>query len=60
LTVQENISFFVNGAKSLGLKDTQVFTSKELHEKNGRIRDVVISLYWLGRAARGVPTYAVW
>eukprot|EP01114_Cavostelium_apophysatum_P009684 TRINITY_DN2291_c0_g2_i1.p1 TRINITY_DN2291_c0_g2~~TRINITY_DN2291_c0_g2_i1.p1 ORF type:complete len:663 (-),score=131.60 TRINITY_DN2291_c0_g2_i1:27-2015(-) len=53
----ENITFYLQAAKSLGLKDTQLFTSKELHEKDGRIRDVVISLYWLGRAARGIPTY---
>ena len=31
---------FIQGAKSLGLKDTQTFTSKELHQKGGRIRDV--------------------
>jgi hypothetical protein len=53
----ENIQFFTDAAKRLGLKETQTFTSKELFEKGGRIRDVVITLYWLGRAARGVPSY---
>jgi len=52
----ENISFFTDGSKQLGLKDTQVFTGKELHEK-GKIINVIISLYWLGRAARCISGY---
>eukprot|EP01132_Coremiostelium_polycephalum_P005053 gene5053-6290_t len=53
---RENLSFFIKAAKQLGLRDTQLFESTDLFEAK-RIRNVAISLYWLGRAARGIPTY---
>ncbi|EFA84630.1 LIM-type zinc finger-containing protein [Heterostelium album PN500] len=53
---RENLSFFIKAAKQLGLRDTQLFESSDLYEAK-RIRNVAISLYWLGRAARGISTY---
>eukprot|EP01133_Synstelium_polycarpum_P019418 gene19418-23252_t len=53
---RENLSFFIKAAKTLGLRDTQLFESADLFDAK-RIRNVAISLYWLGRAARCVPTY---
>ncbi|KAF2069117.1 hypothetical protein CYY_009560 [Polysphondylium violaceum] len=53
---RENLSFFIKGGKGLGLRDTQLFDTSDLYESK-RIRNVAISLYWLGRAARGISTY---
>eukprot|EP01113_Clastostelium_recurvatum_P010599 TRINITY_DN1528_c0_g1_i1.p1 TRINITY_DN1528_c0_g1~~TRINITY_DN1528_c0_g1_i1.p1 ORF type:complete len:718 (-),score=112.69 TRINITY_DN1528_c0_g1_i1:220-2301(-) len=53
---RENLAFFISACKKLGLKDTQVFEANDLFEAK-RIRNVAIALYWLGRAARMVPTY---
>lgn len=53
---RENLSLFIKAAKELGLRDTQVFDTNDLFESK-RIRNVAIALYWLGRAARGIPTY---
>ncbi|GAM19908.1 hypothetical protein SAMD00019534_030830, partial [Acytostelium subglobosum LB1] len=53
---RENLSFFIKAAKQLGLRDTQLFDTTDIYESK-RIRNVAISLYWLGRAARAVSTY---
>ncbi|EGC39983.1 hypothetical protein DICPUDRAFT_96403 [Dictyostelium purpureum] len=53
---RENLQFFVKAAKVLGLRDTQLFESNDLYE-NHRVRNVAITLYWLGRAARSINTY---
>ncbi|KYR02890.1 LIM-type zinc finger-containing protein [Tieghemostelium lacteum] len=53
---RENLTFFIKAAKQLGLKDTQLFDTNDVYESK-RIRNTAISLYWLGRAARGISTY---
>lgn len=53
---RENVSLFIKACKELGLRDTQVFDTNDLFEAK-RIRNVAIALYWLGRAARGIPGY---
>ncbi|KAM9943688.1 hypothetical protein ACTFIT_008266 [Dictyostelium discoideum] len=54
---RENIQLFIKSAKhSMGLRDTQLFESQDLFESI-RIRNIAITLYWLGRAARASQTY---
>jgi len=50
---RENIAQFIAACKRLGLKETQCFTTNSLYEGT-RLRDVAITLYWLGRAARAL------
>ncbi|KAK5576786.1 hypothetical protein RB653_007930 [Dictyostelium firmibasis] len=54
---RENLQLFIKAAKnSMGLRDTQLFESQDLFESI-RIRNLSITLYWLGRAARSLQTY---
>jgi hypothetical protein len=68
----ENVTFFLEGCKALGLKGSQLFDVSDLqdvprarearggalrgdHER--RLRNVCITIYWLGRAAKGIADY---
>nr|AVM85884.1 MPP5 [Oscarella lobularis] len=68
----ENVSFFLNACKELGLKGSQLFDVSDLQDvprrkeaKGGSIRgdyertlrNVCITIYWLGRAANRISGY---
>jgi hypothetical protein len=56
MVTRENVALFIYACKALGLKDSQIFDVTDLVESK-RLRNVAICLYWLGRAARAIPTY---
>jgi hypothetical protein len=51
-----NLVDFIKACKQVGLRDAQLFDPNDLFEAQ-RLRNVAICLYWLGRAARCIPTY---
>eukprot|EP00118_Oscarella_pearsei_P000613 m.5379 g.5379 ORF g.5379 m.5379 type:complete len:1656 (+) comp13020_c0_seq1:143-5110(+) len=68
----ENVSFFLNACKEIGLKGSQLFDGSDLQDvprrkeaKDGSIRgdsertlrNVCITIYWLGKAANRISGY---
>ncbi|KAM8974901.1 LIM domain only protein 7 [Pelodytes ibericus] len=64
----DNINVFLRGCEKLGLKDAQLFHPGDLQdlstrvtvkqeETNRRLKNVLITLYWLGRKAQCYPYY---
>ncbi|XP_077958044.1 LIM and calponin homology domains-containing protein 1 isoform X10 [Gasterosteus aculeatus] len=65
---QDNLSVFLCGCEELGLKGSQLFDPGDLQDTSTRptatgsdcsrrIKNVVITIYWLGRAANGCASY---
>ncbi|XP_015272606.1 PREDICTED: LIM domain only protein 7-like [Gekko japonicus] len=64
----DNINVFLKACEKLGLKEAQLFHPGDLQdlsnrvtvkqeETNRRVKNVLITLYWLGRKAHGNPYY---
>ena len=77
----ENLTWFLDACRKLGLKDTQLFTSTDAYganeataigadeqslqqamaqlkkDKDRKLRDICITIYWLGRAVRAMADY---
>ncbi|XP_037315739.2 LIM and calponin homology domains-containing protein 1-like isoform X9 [Pungitius pungitius] len=64
----DNLSVFLCGCEELGLKGSQLFDPGDLQDTSTRptakgsdcsrrIKNVLITIYWLGRAANGCATY---
>uniref|UniRef100_A0AAQ4QN33 LIM and calponin homology domains 1 n=1 Tax=Gasterosteus aculeatus aculeatus TaxID=481459 RepID=A0AAQ4QN33_GASAC len=64
----DNLSVFLCGCEELGLKGSQLFDPGDLQDTSTRptatgsdcsrrIKNVVITIYWLGRAANGCASY---
>uniref|UniRef100_A0A670IJ31 LIM domain 7 n=1 Tax=Podarcis muralis TaxID=64176 RepID=A0A670IJ31_PODMU len=65
---QDNINVFLKACENLGLKEAQLFHPGDLQdlsnrvtvkpeETNRRVKNVLITLYWLGRKAHSNPYY---
>uniref|UniRef100_A0A8D0H774 LIM domain 7 n=1 Tax=Sphenodon punctatus TaxID=8508 RepID=A0A8D0H774_SPHPU len=66
--MEDNINVFLKACENLGLKEAQLFHPGDLQdlsnrvtvkpeETNRRIKNVLITLYWLGRKAQSNPYY---
>ncbi|XP_068450198.1 LIM and calponin homology domains-containing protein 1-like isoform X2 [Clinocottus analis] len=64
----DNLSVFLCGCEELGLKGTQLFDPGDLQDTSTRptakgsdcsrkLKNVLITIYWLGRAANGCASY---
>ncbi|XP_069387358.1 LIM and calponin homology domains-containing protein 1 isoform X22 [Paralichthys olivaceus] len=64
----DNLSVFLRGCEELGLKGSQLFDPGDLQETSTRptakgsdcsrkLKNVLITIYWLGRAANGCTSY---
>ncbi|XP_035417106.1 LIM domain only protein 7 isoform X4 [Cygnus atratus] len=64
----DNINVFLKACENIGLKEAQLFHPGDLQdlsnrvtvkpeETNRRVKNVLITLYWLGRKARSNPHY---
>ncbi|CAH2223843.1 LIM domain 7 L homeolog isoform X10 [Pelobates cultripes] len=64
----DNINVFLRGCEKLGLKEAQLFHPGDLQdlsnrvtvkpeETNRRLKNVLITIYWLGRKAQSFPYY---
>ncbi|XP_063281981.1 LIM domain only protein 7 isoform X6 [Pelobates fuscus] len=64
----DNINVFLRGCEKLGLKEAQLFHPGDLQdlsnrvtvkpeETNRRLKNVLITIYWLGRKAQSLPYY---
>ncbi|NWU38418.1 LMO7 protein, partial [Hylia prasina] len=64
----DNINVFLKACENIGLKEAQLFHAGDLQdlssrvtvkpeETNRRVKNVLITLYWLGRKAQGDPDY---
>ncbi|XP_052010615.1 LIM and calponin homology domains-containing protein 1-like isoform X3 [Xyrauchen texanus] len=63
----DNVSLFRKGCEELGLKGSQLFDPGDLQDtstrtnkgpdSNKKIKNVLITIYWLGRAANSSATY---
>ncbi|KAM4621456.1 LIM and calponin homology domains-containing protein 1-like isoform 2-T2 [Polymixia lowei] len=64
----DNLSVFLRGCEELGLKGSQLFDPGDLHDTSTRpnttvtdcsrkLKNVLITIYWLGRAANGCTSY---
>ncbi|KAI3351441.1 hypothetical protein L3Q82_020297, partial [Scortum barcoo] len=67
-SVQDNLSVFLRGCEELGLKGSQLFDPGDLQDTSTRptakgidcsrkLKNVLITIYWLGRAANGCTAY---
>uniref|UniRef100_A0A8C3LZ62 LIM domain 7 n=1 Tax=Chrysolophus pictus TaxID=9089 RepID=A0A8C3LZ62_CHRPC len=65
---QDNINVFLKACENIGLKEAQLFHPGDLQdlsnrvtvkpeETNRRVKNVLITLYWLGRKAQSDPHY---
>uniref|UniRef100_A0A8C0B3S9 LIM domain 7 n=1 Tax=Buteo japonicus TaxID=224669 RepID=A0A8C0B3S9_9AVES len=65
---QDNINVFLKACENIGLKEAQLFHPGDLQdlsnrvtvkpeETNRRVKNVLITLYWLGRKAQSNPHY---
>ncbi|XP_070327655.1 LIM domain only protein 7 isoform X1 [Odocoileus virginianus] len=65
---QDNINVFLKACEQIGLKEAQLFHPGDLQdlsnrvtvkqeETDRRVKNVLITLYWLGRKARSNPCY---
>uniref|UniRef100_A0A3B4TY79 Calponin-homology (CH) domain-containing protein n=1 Tax=Seriola dumerili TaxID=41447 RepID=A0A3B4TY79_SERDU len=52
----DNLSVFLRGCEELGLKGSQLFDPGDLQDTSTR-PTVLITIYWLGRAANGCTSY---
>ncbi|MCJ8733838.1 hypothetical protein PDJAM_G00228280 [Pangasius djambal] len=65
LAGQDNLALFLKGCEELGLKGSQLFDPGDLQgtrttrgsDCNKRLKNVLITIYWLGRAANSSATY---
>uniref|UniRef100_A0A3B4YVP4 Calponin-homology (CH) domain-containing protein n=1 Tax=Seriola lalandi dorsalis TaxID=1841481 RepID=A0A3B4YVP4_SERLL len=59
----DNLSVFLRGCEELGLKGSQLFDPGDLQDTstrptaNRKLKNVLITIYWLGRAANGCTSY---
>uniref|UniRef100_A0A8C5LR13 LIM domain 7 n=1 Tax=Leptobrachium leishanense TaxID=445787 RepID=A0A8C5LR13_9ANUR len=64
----DNINVFLRGCEKLGLKEAQLFHSGDLQDLSSRVtvkaeetkrrlKNVLITIYWLGRKAQSYPCY---
>uniref|UniRef100_A0A3P9NL07 Calponin-homology (CH) domain-containing protein n=1 Tax=Poecilia reticulata TaxID=8081 RepID=A0A3P9NL07_POERE len=59
----DNLSVFLRGCEELGLKGSQLFDPGDLQDTatrpaaNRRLKNVLITIYWLGRAANSCTSY---
>ncbi|KAG8453618.1 hypothetical protein GDO86_000302 [Hymenochirus boettgeri] len=64
----DNITLFLRGCKELGLKDSQLFDPGDLQDATNRttgrtsdyyrkLRNVLVTVYWLGKAANSCASY---
>uniref|UniRef100_A0A8C3NFA9 Uncharacterized protein n=1 Tax=Geospiza parvula TaxID=87175 RepID=A0A8C3NFA9_GEOPR len=67
-SLQDNINVFLKACENIGLKEAQLFHPGDLQdlsnrvtvkpeETNRRVKNVLITLYWLGRKAQSDPDY---
>uniref|UniRef100_A0A6I8QB48 LIM and calponin homology domains 1 n=1 Tax=Xenopus tropicalis TaxID=8364 RepID=A0A6I8QB48_XENTR len=65
----DNITLFLRGCKELGLKESQLFDPGDLQDTanrttarnsdcNRKLRNVLITVYWLGKAASSCSSYS--
>uniref|UniRef100_A0A3Q3MRP2 LIM and calponin homology domains 1 n=1 Tax=Mastacembelus armatus TaxID=205130 RepID=A0A3Q3MRP2_9TELE len=65
----DNLSVFLRGCEELGLKGSQLFDPGDLQDTSTRpttkgsdcsrkLKNVLITIYWLGRAANGCTSYS--
>ncbi|KAM9469922.1 LIM and calponin homology domains-containing protein 1 isoform 2-T2 [Clarias gariepinus] len=63
LAGQDNLALFLKGCEELGLKGSQLFDPGDLQDTRStrgadkRQKNVLITIYWLGRAANSSATY---
>ncbi|XP_056413054.1 LIM and calponin homology domains-containing protein 1 [Hyla sarda] len=65
----DNVTLFLRGCKELGLKESQLFdpgdlqdnsnrTTVRLSDCNRKIRNVLVTVYWLGKSANSCASYS--
>ncbi|KQK84220.1 LIM and calponin like proteiny domains-containing protein 1 [Amazona aestiva] len=65
----DNIILFLRGCKELGLKESQLFDPGDLQDTSSRVtiknidcsrklKNVLVTIYWLGRAANNCTSYS--
>lgn len=65
----DNITLFLRGCKELGLKESQLFDPSDLQDTSTRVtaksldysrklRNVLVTIYWLGKAANSCTSYS--
>ncbi|NXI92733.1 LIMC1 protein, partial [Psophia crepitans] len=65
----DNIILFLRGCKELGLKESQLFDPGDLQDTSNRVtikntdcsrklKNVLVTIYWLGRAANSCTSYS--
>ncbi|KAM6220878.1 LIM and calponin homology domains-containing protein 1 [Rhynchocyon petersi] len=65
----DNIILFLRGCKELGLKESQLFDPSDLQDTSNRggiksldcsrkLRNVLVTIYWLGKAANSCASYS--
>ncbi|XP_075051124.1 LIM and calponin homology domains-containing protein 1 isoform X2 [Mixophyes fleayi] len=65
----DNVTLFLRGCKELGLKESQLFDPGDLQDNSNRttvklsdcsrkLRNVLVTVYWLGKAANGCASYS--
>ncbi|XP_018105848.1 LIM and calponin homology domains-containing protein 1 isoform X2 [Xenopus laevis] len=65
----DNITLFLRGCKELGLKESQLFDPGDLQDTanrttgrtsdcNRKLRNVLVTVYWLGKAANGCSSFS--
>lgn len=65
----DNVSLFLRGCKELGLKESQLFdpgdlqdnsnrTTVRLSDCNRKLRNVLVTVYWLGKAANSCASHS--
>lgn len=67
--MRDNIILFLRGCKELGLKESQLFDPSDLQDTSNRVtvksldcsrklRNVLVTIYWLGKAANSYTSYS--
>ncbi|XP_066429242.1 LIM and calponin homology domains-containing protein 1 isoform X3 [Eleutherodactylus coqui] len=65
----DNVTLFMRGCKELGLKESQLFDPGDLQDNTNRtavrlsdcsrkLRNVLVTVYWLGKAANSCASYS--
>ncbi|KAM3939982.1 LIM and calponin homology domains-containing protein 1 isoform 2-T2 [Leptodactylus fuscus] len=65
----DNVTLFLRGCKELGLKESQLFDPGDLQDNSNRttvrisdcnrkLRNVLVTVYWLGKAANSCASYS--
>ncbi|XP_056328823.1 LIM and calponin homology domains-containing protein 1 [Danio aesculapii] len=67
VAAQDNVALFLKGCEEFGLKGSQLFDPGDLQDtstrtnknpdNNKKLKNVLITIYWLGRAANSSATY---